>query len=33
VAGAGTATFTGAGHARTVRVTWQGTPDPDPSSS
>jgi eukaryotic-like serine/threonine-protein kinase len=33
VAGTGTATFTGAGHARTVGVTWEGAPDPDPSSS
>jgi hypothetical protein len=33
VTGSATVTFTGAGHARTVQVTWEGEPDPGPSSS
>jgi hypothetical protein len=33
VGGAVTVTFTGGGRTHTVRVTWEGEPTPDPSSS
>jgi eukaryotic-like serine/threonine-protein kinase len=33
VTGSAPVTFTGAGHGRTVQVTWEGEPSPDPSSS
>jgi predicted Ser/Thr protein kinase len=33
VTGSASVTFTGAGHARTVRITWEGEPASDPSSS
>jgi hypothetical protein len=33
VGGTATVTITGGGRTHTVQVTWEGTPDPDPSSS
>jgi predicted Ser/Thr protein kinase len=33
VAGSGTVTFTGAGGPHTVQVSWQGTPEPEPSGT
>jgi hypothetical protein len=33
VGGTVTVTFTGGGRTHTVRVTWEGEPTPDPSSS